>query len=393
MSAWRGRALGVALALAAWPVAAQVDLTPYLKQDVYREIKISPTGEYYAATVPLEDRTILVVVRRSDKQPTARISGVKGSDISDFHWINDERVLVSSAERLTALEEPVATGELHAINADGTAGRTLMAHYDREVNKQTIKFGDFFAGFLVDDLPDDDRNVLISVHAFSSDPLTRIDRMDAYTGRRVTVATAPVRRASFTTDNTGEVRFARGQGNDNASKLYYRDARGSDWRLINDETQSHRIEMPLGFSADNAVAYLQVEQPSGPDAIVAMDIATGQRTPVLRDDEVDPYRILYDSRSMVPVGASFMKDRLVSRFFDETSHRAKLQRMMEKAIPDHAIRFLSSTRDGLHMLVASNDRNPGDFLLFDEKTRQANLVFSRAGWLEPSRMAQVRAAG
>lgn len=392
MSAWKGCALGAALALAAWPVTAQVDLAPYLKQDVYREIKISPTGEYYAATVPLEDRTILVVIRRSDKQPTARISGVKGSDIADFHWINDERVLVSSAERLTALEEPVATGELHAINADGTAGRTLMAHYDREVNKQTIKFGDFFAGFLVDDLPEDDRNVLISVHAFSSDPKTSIERMDAYTGRRITVATAPVRRASFTADNTGEVRFARGQGNDNVSKLYYRDARGSAWRLINDEAESHRFEMPLGFSADNTVAYLQVEQPSGPDAIVAMDIASGQRTPILRDDKVDPYRILYDSRGMVPVGASFMKDRLVNRFFDETSHRAKLQRMMEKAIPDHDIRFMSSTRDGLHMLMASNDRNPGDFLLFDEKTRQANLVFSRAGWLEPSRMAQVRAA-
>lgn len=392
MSAWKGCALGAALALAAWPVTAQVDLAPYLKQDVYREIKISPTGEYYAATVPLEDRTILVVIRRSDKQPTARISGVKGSDIADFHWINDERVLVSSAERLTALEEPVATGELHAINADGTAGRTLMAHYDREVNKQTIKFGDFFAGFLVDDLPEDDRNVLISVHAFSSDPKTSIERMDAYTGRRITVATAPVRRASFTADNTGEVRFARGQGNDNVSKLYYRDARGSAWRLINDEAESHRVEMPLGFSADNTVAYLQVEQPSGPDAIVAMDIASGQRTPILRDDKVDPYRILYDSRGMVPVGASFMKDRLVNRFFDETSHRAKLQRMMEKAIPDHDIRFMSSTRDGLHMLMASNDRNPGDFLLFDEKTRQANLVFSHAGWLEPSRMAQVRAA-
>lgn len=320
MSAWKGCALGAALALAAWPVTAQVDLAPYLKQDVYREIKISPTGEYYAATVPLEDRTILVVIRRSDKQPTARISGVKGSDIADFHWINDERVLVSSAERLTALEEPVATGELHAINADGTAGRTLMAHYDREVNKQTIKFGDFFAGFLVDDLPEDDRNVLISVHAFSSDPKTSIERMDAYTGRRITVATAPVRRASFTADNTGEVRFARGQGNDNVSKLYYRDARGSAWRLINDEAESHRFEMPLGFSADNTVAYLQVEQPSGPDAIVAMDIASGQRTPILRDDKVDPYRILYDSRGMVPVGASFMKDRLVNRFFDETSH-------------------------------------------------------------------------
>ena len=31
-------------------------------------IKISPTGEYFAATVPLEDRTALVIMSRTDKK-------------------------------------------------------------------------------------------------------------------------------------------------------------------------------------------------------------------------------------------------------------------------------------------------------------------------------------
>ena len=216
--------VGLVLAALAFPAFAQVDLTPYLKKDVFGDIKISPTGEYYAVTMPAADRTVLAVIRRSDQKFTARVGGPKASDIADFHWVNDQRVLVSMAQRLSTLESPVPTGELHAVNADGTAARSLMSHFDPDAYRLR---GDFYAGFLEDDLPADDDNVLISVRSFSADPVTQIDRMHVLTGRRVTVATAPVRRARFTTDGRGEVRFARGSGNDNVSKLYYRHARGS----------------------------------------------------------------------------------------------------------------------------------------------------------------------
>ncbi|WP_170874313.1 hypothetical protein, partial [Xanthomonas graminis] len=36
---------------------AQVDLAPFLKQEQVGELKLSPTAEFYAATVPLADRT------------------------------------------------------------------------------------------------------------------------------------------------------------------------------------------------------------------------------------------------------------------------------------------------------------------------------------------------
>ncbi|GAA5083030.1 alpha/beta hydrolase family protein [Lysobacter panacisoli] len=390
MKLWRGCLAALAMA-ATFPSAAQVDLTPFLKKDVYGDIKISPRGDYYAVTVPLSDRTVMGVIRRADKAFTARVSGPKDSAIADFHWVNDQRVVVSMAQRLSMLEAPTPTGELHAINADGTGGRTLMGHYEKNGNGATIKLGDFFAGFLEDDLPTDDDNILISVQAFKADPSTRIDRMNVRSGRRITVATAPVRRARFTTDGKGEVRFARGSGNDNVSKLYYRDARGTDWRLINDEAVTHRVEIALGFAADNRTAYLQVEHPQGPDAIVALDTVTGQRTDLLRDAVVNPYSILYDASGSVPIGATYMKDRLVSRYFDEGSAQARTQRMIEKAMPDSSIRVLSSTRDGKQLLLmASDDRNPGDFYLFNTDTREAKLVFSRADWFDPARMADMR---
>lgn len=393
MNTWKGRLAGLVLAVVACPAAAQVDLTPFLKKDVYRDIKISPTGEYYAVTLPLADRTILAVLRRSDMKFTAKVTGPESSDIAAFHWVNDHRVVVSLAQRYSALEKPLPTGELHAINADGTGGRALMTHYEKEFgNSATYKFGDFFAGFLEDDLPADDENVLISVQAITSDPSTRIDRMNVNSGRRTTVATAPVRRARFTTDGKGEVRFARGSGNDNISKLYYRDARGDDWRLINDEAVSHRIEMALGFAADNRTAYLQVEMPEGPDAIVAFDTATGQRTQLLRDATVNPYSILYDASGGVPIGATYMNDRLVSRYFDEHSPQARMQRDIENAMPGASVTVMSSTRDGKQLLLmASSDRNPGDFFLFDTTSRKAAILFSRADWFDPADMAPVRA--
>ena len=391
MKSWKGRLAGLALAVAACPAAAQVDLEPFLRKDVYGSIKISPTGEYYATTVPMADRTVLAVIRRADKAFTAKVTGGKDSDIAAFHWVSDKRIVVSLAQRFSALEAPVATGELHAVNADGTGGRTLMGHYDDSPNSMTVKFGEFFAGFLVDDLPNDDENVLISVETFSADPQTRIDRMNVNSGRRVTVATAPVRRARFTTDGNGEVRFARGAAKDNASRLYYRDARGAEWRLINDESQSKRIESVLGFAADHRTAYLQVEQTAGPDAIVAMDTVTGQRTELLRDAVVDPYSIVHDASGTVPVGATYVKDRLETRFFDEASPRARLQRMLEQAMPDSAVQLMSGTRDGKLLLVqASSDRNPGDFFLFDTTTREAKRIFSRADWFDPARMAPTR---
>ena len=46
------------------PNAGAVDVQAYVKKDRFNDIKLSPNGDYYAATVPLEDRTALVISHR-----------------------------------------------------------------------------------------------------------------------------------------------------------------------------------------------------------------------------------------------------------------------------------------------------------------------------------------
>lgn len=363
-----------------------VDLEPFLKKDVITDIKISPTGEHYALTVPMEDRTVLAIARRSDMEFTAKIQGDKHSTIADFWWVNDDRVVVSTAQKFGSEDQPHLTGDLYAVNADGSRMKVLFDGQgaDSALSQQ--------AAFMVDTLANDDRSVLVSIMVVGDEPLTRVEKLDVYSGNRSTVATAPVRRARFATDAAGNVRFAQGAGSDNVSKLYYRADNAAEWRLLNDEGKSGHIEWPLGFSGDGSKAYLQAEKSDGPDAIIEIDIATDARTERLRDVVVDPYAPIYNHDGRVPAGAFFMHKRIGTRFLDEQSATARLYRKLEKAFPGQAVAVTSVTEDGRLLLVkAWSDRNPGDFLLFDTVTNNAALIFSRRSWFDPDKMSPTHA--
>lgn len=384
---------GVVLAgLASWAGAQPkaVDLAPYLQQDTYEQVKISPDGKHYAVTVPLEDRTVLAIIRRSDKQATTKIMGRKDSVVENFWWANNERVVVSMANKLGSRDQPVAIGELHAVNADGKYPKLLASPYgvnDDPGITATFRSGYEQAVFMLDTLPSEPRNILVSAMPIASDPFIRIEKLDIYNRRRVPVANAPVRWASFVADAAGEVRFAMGADTDNVSKLFYRDARGDRWRLVNDQQASKHREFALGFSRDGAVAYLQIEHDSGPDSIASWDPVTGTYTQLLRDEVVDPYRILYDLDGSTPIGAAYMTDRVYNRFFDENAPTAKFYRSLQRAFSADAVRMTSATADGRHVLVyVWSDRNNGDYFLFDTVENRADRVFSRREWFLPDKV-------
>jgi dipeptidyl aminopeptidase/acylaminoacyl peptidase len=373
--------------------AGAVDLDRYLKRDDFADIKISPDGDYFAATVPMEDRTALAILRRSDSKVVGTFVPPAKNHANDFDWVNGNRVLIGLAEKIGALDMPRPTGELFAINADGGRGELLVG-YRVEGNGPGTRIQpkkvEAVAAFLFDDLPQDDRNVLVSIWPFSNEPFTRVDKLDVQSGRRQTVALSPVRRAEFVSDANGQVRFAHGAGTDNVNKLYYREGGGDNWKLVNDEAVNGRIEQAIGFSADGKLAYFTSEQANGPTAIIAWDPVTGARTPVLRDPKVDPSRIIRRPGTAIPVGALFLGDTPHTRFFDETSADARLYRSLEAAFGGDAVFITSSTRDGKQLIIeAWSGQNPGDFYIFNNETKKADHVISRSSWVDPAKAATV----
>jgi len=391
---WAAGAVIALLCGSAAPLAAAgLDLEHYLKRDTFTDIKLSPGGEYYAATVPMEDRTALAILSRATGKVTGSFVPPRNTHATAFYWVGDQRVLIGLAEKSGSLDTPRPTGELYAMNANGGRGELLVG-YRVEGNGPGTRIQpkkvESVAAFLIDSMPQEERNVLVAVWPFSEDPYTRVDRLDVATGRRQTVARSPVRNADFTSDPNGQIRFTHGAGIDNVNKLYYRDAIGEGWKLVNDEADSGRIETALGFSEDARTAYLQVEQPEGPDAIVAWDPVTGTRRPLLRDPVVDPHQLIYRPGTRIPVGALYLGDTPRTRFFDERSADARLYRSMEAAFGGDAVFIASSTRDGRHVLVQTwSGRNPGDFYIFDTVAKKAEHLISRSAWVDPDAAAKV----
>lgn len=376
-------------------VAGDVNVSAYTKKDQFTDLKISPNGEYLAATVPLEDRTALVVIDRASMKLTANFSPPQNNHVADFRWANPQRVLIELSHKIGALETPRLTGELAAMNADGSATELLLGYRIDDGGLGTHikpkKDNNRVWGMPIDGPSINDRSVLVSTQIYGSrDPYSNAERMDLYNGRLARVASAPLRGARFHADNQGIIRFAAGADSNNTRHLFYRSGDGAAWETLFVEKDG-RFEYPIGFSADDRIAYLRVEMPKGPDAIVALDLQTRQRTEVLRDDDSDPAQILYRNNTRVPVGVQFIDGRPRVAYFDASSKEARLQRSLEAAFEGSAVLVTSQTSDGRFALVqVYSDRNPGDFYLFDVQSLKAQHVAARRAWFDPDQQASMK---
>jgi dipeptidyl aminopeptidase/acylaminoacyl peptidase len=381
------------LAIALPCAAAALDPTPFVRHDSFEEIRISPDGRYLAATVQLEDRRTLAILRTADRSVIAGINLGRNKEVHDFWWVGPERVVASVAQKFGALDEPQPTGELIGMDADGERSELLVGvrAYDAEFTHIKRKKGDQVAASMLDPLPGDDRHVLIEVEPFVEEPLRRVDRMDVYNGRRTTVAMAPVRNASFLTDNRGRVRFAFGYDVDRVWQVWYRADDDARWQRFAHERAGAAVETPVGFSADDGLAYLQVEREQGPDVLVEHDLASGKRRVVMEDDDVDAATVLYRAHTRTPVGVEFQDGKPRSAFLDDTTPEARLHRSLSAAFAGNAVRITSMTADGgLALVLAWSDRNPGDYYLFDVRRKKADYLLSGRDWLDPEAMAEVR---
>ena len=400
--------LGAALAFAPALAGAQATATsvpaaadkPYqiadfIRRDRFQRVKISPKGTYVAATVPYNDRTVLVILKPGQTEPFGHVTLKEpNTHVLDFWWVSDNRILFTIGERGGALEQPVSYGEIWGTNADGSKqGIIAGARASRGTASSGRARAEGAQISIVDTLPDDDDNVLVSVVPFGAGevPFTSLERMNVYTGTRQPVARAPAKGASFVTDQHGRVRFALGENAMYDSVLYYRKDDKSEWQLINDETKSKKRIAALDFNADDSIAYLQSEEPTGPDSILAFDVATQSMKQIARDDLVDPEGLIYAIGKRYPIGVMYGGGEPQFDYFDPNSADARLYNKLQSGF-DGAFVFPGSfTDDGKYVLLtATDDRNPGDVYLFDTQAKKATLLMSRANWFDRERMAHMK---
>ena len=387
--------LAMAMACAVVQAATRPDLTPYVTPDAFSNLKLSPTGAYVGSVLRHGARSMLVVL---DPKTRTQVGGLKFSgetQVFDFWWVSDKRLVVSLGETFGTRDTPSPTGELYGVNFDGSAAGMLVGYRvaGPAIGTRFSSHADvgLVAAELLDTLKGDDDNVLVTIWPLDrKDPTTRVERMNVTTGKRTFVASVPVRRASFLTDNHARVRFAVGADADNISKLYYRRNDDAEWSLENDESTSGVVETPVGFSRDDSIAYLRVEQKEGPDRIIAFDVSSGQRKEVASDPTIDP-RVLYRNGADDVIGAQFVQAAPRTVLFDAADPDAQLQRKLEQAFKGQVARVASSTNDGRRKLVyVYSDTDPGSYYFFDVAASKADFYLASQEKIDVEKMSPMR---
>ncbi|HAY92548.1 alpha/beta fold hydrolase, partial [Shewanella sp.] len=108
-------------------------------------------------------------------------------------------------------------------------------------------------------------------------------------------------------------------------------------------------------------------------------------------ENVDPSNFWINGTNKQLYAVEFENGYPSYAFVDNEDSHAKLLKDLLGALPGHQVRIVSETRDAAKLVVlAFNDRNPGDYYIFDTKTLKLEYLAAAKKWLNPEQMADVK---
>ena len=399
LSRWSFSAFIVLIAcLGSHRAKAEVPLADFSRHAQFHDIKISPGGDYLAASAIVDGKTVLSLIHLPDMKGV-NLRPRESRELADFWWVAPNRVMYTIGERYGALEQPSSTGELYAVNADGSGDGIIYGYRMGNQGATHIGHGTSQRAYatLVDPLRDDPRHALIATHAWNGSTIgvfPEVARIDLFTGVTSPVTTSPMRDASFLTDNHGVVRFAYAYAYDtarnNVEKVWYRAGDGKDWETILDESKDHQRAVPLAFDRKEAKVYMDCSSGHGAGGLCTWDVATRAFTRIWNGapTDVDSLVSSFDEKDVVAIRS--MPGRSATTLIDKKAPEANLLVGLMQQFPGEDVRITSSTPDGSKVVfLVESGRNPGEFFLFDGSTRKATFLFARRPWIKPEQMAAV----
>jgi dipeptidyl aminopeptidase/acylaminoacyl peptidase len=389
-------ALVAAALLTAAATAAPIPIRDFVRPAEYDDAKISPDGTLLAVTMRRDGQNVLATLALDTLDIVGVIRFNPPNEVYRFDWANDRRLLVSLAFTYGALDFPMVTGELYAVDADGGAGRMIFGRRAGERESLPLAGGvERFDGShrIMNLLPDDPRHILISTFRdnHGREQVTAAALLDVYSGQLRQVAQAPLHDAYLLADRSGAVRFALGRDADFALEVHYRATGKGRWQPMATDALGDGELIPVGFADANRV-YVTDNRTTDTRGLFLLDLSSGKSTPLFRHPRVDVNLIEIAEPSGVPYAARITPNRTEYYLLEDAHPYVDALRAAIARFGDASIDVTSFTRDGRRALVlVVDDRNAGAFYLYDADAHTFRFLLARRRWLEPAQMAPVRA--
>ncbi len=375
----------------------------FSKHSDYLDMKISPDGKHLLARVHYEGEVSLIILDSSTMKIVGGVKPLEGDSIHSAHWISNERVMYQFAEKRARLDAPLPTGELFAINIDGSRKEMLYGFRAGEYtggSRIKKKESTRATPQLISVLEDDEDHVLIMEFPWSQqgpylydlrEKHTTISKLNVFNGRKTEVEILPNPGAQAVANAQGEIRFMRWTDEQNEPHGAFRENQSAPWVDIKDAFNTNLDLVPVTLSKDSNKVVLSgrlgAEQFS---TLYALDIKNKKLEPLFSDLSADIAYTMYDRVKGIPVVATSYPG-LPQYHYVEGEQLATLHGLLVEAFGGQNVYISGSTKDGKTLLLhISSDSNPGEYYLFDTEKMDAKFLWANRSWLDPRKMAKTQ---
>ena len=378
-------------------MASVIPVRDFARSDEYEDAILSPTGEYLAVKLRIDNGIALGIVRTDDRTLAKAIRLVDRQGIADIHWVGADRLVYALTEKLSDDEKPDLTGELIGVEVGGRGSKYLFGYRGdvstgSHINKANAEYAH---ATVIDSLRNDPRNVLIAAFPWTERGelgSATLYKMNVSTGGKLRVGFAPKPGwTDFLADANGFIRYAVGHYSSLMSiDTYARTETEQDWKQINVGDRKGTNLQAISFSIERDTAYLLSDEQSDAPCLVAHRLEDNRRETLACYPQaaVQDYSLSHDGGT--PIGVEFEPGKPELVVLDEHAD-GKLMRQLVKSFAGYSVRITSWSDDGSKAVVhVYDDHNPGEFFLFDRRTLKADHLFSARGWLDPRLMAERR---
>ncbi len=385
------------LALLAPLHARPATVEDFLRDPLYDDITLSPSGTYLAVTHRQEDAQALSTFRLPGLKPVSSTRFHKDEGLARVIWASEKRLLLQPTRRWQRRGRvQVRTGELAAIDVNGR-NLTLLWSYRvspyretgpaRRARSRTTDPSTWVR--ILDLLPRDPRRILVQTGGYGPEGiLNQALRMDIHNGATRPLHRSPVRNGRFVVDIDHRIGLVAGEDLSGEYQVWAREPDGP-FRLVHRSPQMEGGLTPL-MAWKRPGWYLFSDTRSHPtSALLAWNPVSGERQEIFRHPQVSYGRIYTAPHPRV--WAIRYVDHFPGYHYPDPDHPfVALHKSLLATFPEHDVTIVDQTRDlSLAVALVSGPRKPGTFLLMDVKKRTVLQTFESRPWLEEAALADM----
>jgi dipeptidyl aminopeptidase/acylaminoacyl peptidase len=363
---------------------------------------MSPDGEHIALSVHNtsngEDSYQLAVLHLPDLKFVSRLDMTPKYLPTNITWVDNKRLVLSTAKQIGQLAAPVGTGDVIAVDYDGRNKRLLYSDASRSSISSMATLLKMPAGSgSISGTPDvPNGHFYLTVYPFAERGgaeaqahRTLMFDINAVNASVTQIAEIEYDGFDFLVDHAGVVRYAYGQLNNLEDVVYYRAAADQPWTQLPESTIGKRFA-PYQFTPDDKQLYSLGNPSGGPSEFAISNLDGTGRKVLASNPRTSIGRVVWTPPPLQPIAAVAQEGKPVITYLSDDRY-AKILRALNAKFPDHYVGIRDISLDGSRILInAFSDRDPGTYALFETGTNNLRPLYQSEPWIKEDEMGERR---